>query len=77
MYVNKNVFFSNSYVMVATNAPGLAQLRMIRSTFKPNSKIVKKTLVFINHQNRNCSQADVIGKALCPGRLKCMIPTFF
>jgi hypothetical protein len=44
---------------------------------KPDSKIVKKALVSINHQNRDCSQADVSGQALCSERLMSIKPAFF
>jgi hypothetical protein len=49
---------------------------MICSFFQPGNKVVKKALISINHQNRNCSQADVSGQILCPGRLMCMKPAF-
>ena len=49
---------------------------MICSSFQPGNKVVKKALVSINHQYRNCSQADVSGQALYPGRLMCMKPAF-
>ena len=57
-------------------APGLAQLQVICSFFQPGNKVVKKALVSINHQNRNCSQAGVSGQALYPGRLMCMKSAF-
>jgi hypothetical protein len=49
---------------------------MICISFQPGSKVIKKALVSINHQNRNCSQADVSGQALCFERLMCMKPAF-
>ena len=58
------------------NAPGLAQLRMICSSFQSITKIVKKGLVFINHQNGNCSQTNVSGQELCHGKLMCMKHAF-
>ena len=62
--------------MLAANAPGLTQLRMICSSFQLGSKVVKKALVSINYQNRNCRQANVSGQALCPERLMGMKPAF-
>ena len=61
--------------VLAGNGPGLAQLRMICNSFQPGNKVIKKALVSINHQNRNCSQADVSGQALCNLRLLYFLET--
>ena len=60
---------------MSANGPGLAQLRVICSFFQPGSKVIKKALVSINHQNRNCSQAIVTGQALCNLRLLYFLET--
>ena len=44
--------------------------------YRPGNKVVKKALVSINQQNRNCSQANASVQALYPERLMCMKPAF-